>query len=247
MKKKKIITRKKFFEYAKKFKNKISRNTKVQKLANSLMIESDKNNWSYQHTWMNEPMLQTPEDIIKLQEIIFKYKPKIIIEVGIAWAGTLLFLETIRIKANIKKIIGIDIFIPNSLKKRIKDKISKNVIIIKSSSIDEKLIPKLKKLIGKNKCFVHLDSNHTEEHVYNELVFFDKILKKDDLLIVGDTILNYIPKQKHRIREWDDKKNPKTALNKFLNVNKKYRLIKDLQKNLLLTNNPFGHIIKIKN
>ena len=66
---------------------------------------------------MNEPMLQTPEDIIKLQEIIFKYKPKIIIEVGIAWAGTLLFLETIRIKANIKKIIGIDIFIPNSLKK----------------------------------------------------------------------------------------------------------------------------------
>ena len=79
------------------------------------------------------------------------------------------------------------------------------------------------------------------------MVFFDKILKKDDLLIVGDTILNYIPKQKHRIRELDDKKNPKTALNKFLNVNKKYRLVKDLQKNLLLTNNPFGHIIKIKN
>ena len=51
---------------------------------------------------MNEPVLQTPEDIIKMQEIIFKYKPKIIIEVGIAWAGTLI-LETIRIKANIKK------------------------------------------------------------------------------------------------------------------------------------------------
>ena len=78
---KKKSQEKNFSKMQRNFKNKISRNTKVQKLANSLMIESDKNNWSYQHTWMNEPMLQTPEDIIKMQEIIFKYKPKIIIEV----------------------------------------------------------------------------------------------------------------------------------------------------------------------
>lgn len=245
--KKKIITREEFFKNAKKFKTNISKNKKVQKLANSLMVESDRENWPYQHTWMNEPMLQTPEDIIKLQEIIFKYKPTIVIEVGIAWAGTLLFLETIRVKSNLKKIVGIDIFIPNSLKNRLKNKISKDVIIFKSSSIDKNLKPKLKKIIGKNKCLVHLDSNHTEEHVFNELVFFDDLLKKDDLLIVGDTILNYIPKQKHRIREWDNKKNPKTALNKFLKINKKYKLLNELSQNLLLTNNPFGHIIKIKN
>ena len=125
------------------------------------------------------------------------------------------FLETIRVKSNLKKIVGIDIFIPNSLKNRLKNKISKDVIIFKSSSIDKNLKPKLKKIIGKNKCLVHLDSNHTEEHVFNELVFFDDLLKKDDLLIVGDTILNYIPKQKHRIREWDNKKIQKQHLTSF--------------------------------
>ncbi len=245
--KKKIISRKEFFINSKKFKKNISKNRKVQKLANLLMIESDKENWAYQHTWMNEPMLQTPEDIIKFQEIIFKYKPKILLEVGIAWGGLLLFLDTIREKAKIKKIIGIDIFIPNTLKNRLNKKLSRDVNIFHSSSIDHKLIPKLKKLIKKNKCLVHLDSNHTEEHVLKELIFYDKILKKNDLIIVGDTIINYIPNQKHRVREWNSKKNPKTALDKFLNINKKYKIVKDLSNNLLLSNNFLGHIIKLKN
>ncbi len=245
--KKKIISRKEFFSNSNRFKSKISKNKKIKKLANLLMIESDRENWPYQHTWMNEPMLQTPEDIIKFQEIIFKYKPEIVIEVGIAWGGLLLFLDTIAQKAKLKKIIGIDIFIPNSLKNRLKKKVSNHVKIFKSSSIDKKLLEKLKKIIGNRKCVVHLDSNHTEEHVLKELIFYDKILKKNDIIIVGDTIINYLPNQKHRPREWSNKKNPKTALDKFFKINNKYRLIKSLSSNLLLSNNIFGHLIKFKN
>ena len=80
---------------------------------------------------MNEPMLQTPEDIIKIQEIIFKYKPTIIFEIGIAWGGMLLYLDTIKEKANIKKIIGVDIFIPKDLRDRLNKKKSNSVQIIK--------------------------------------------------------------------------------------------------------------------
>jgi cephalosporin hydroxylase len=245
--KKKIISRKQFFINSNNFKRNITKNKKVQKLANSLMIESDKENWAYQHTWMNEPMLQTPEDIIKFQEMIFEYKPKVLIEVGIAWGGLLLFLDSIREKARIKKIIGIDIFIPNSLRSRLNKKISKKVKIFNSSSTDNKLISKLKKLIKNQRCLVHLDSNHTEKHVFNELICYDKILKKGDLIIVGDTIINYIPNQKHRVREWSNEKNPKTALDKFLKINKKYKIVKHLSNNLLLSNNYLGHIIKFKN
>ena len=70
-----------------------------------------------------------PLFIIKFQEMIFQYKPKILIEVGIAWGGLLLFLDSIKEKAKIKKIIGIDIFIPDSLKNRLNKKISKDVKI----------------------------------------------------------------------------------------------------------------------
>ena len=129
----------------------MSNNSKVQKLANQLIVHSDRNNWSYQHTWMNEPMLQTPEDIIKIQEIIFKYKPTIIFEIGIAWGGMLLYLDTIKEKANIKKIIGVDIFIPKDLRDRLNKKKSNSVQIIKTSSIDEKLTKKFKKIKGNNK------------------------------------------------------------------------------------------------
>ncbi len=245
--KKKIISRKQFFKNSEDFKKKMSNNSKVQRLANQLIVYSDRHNWSYQHTWMNEPMLQTPEDIIKIQEIIFKYKPTIIFEIGIAWGGMLLYLDTIKEKANIEKIIGIDIFIPKDLRNRLNRKKSNSVEIIKASSIDERLIKKFKKIKGNKKCLVHLDSNHTEEHVLSELRFYDKILNKDDLIIVGDTVINYIPIQTHRIREWNNKKNPKTALDKFLEENKKYKIIKSLSFNLLLTNNKLGHIIKTKN
>ena len=245
--KKKIITRKEFFKNSEKFKKKISLNKNVKKLANSLYIESDKENWAYQHTWMNEPMLQTPEDVIKLQEIIFKYKPKVLIEVGVAWGGLLLFLDTISRKAKIKKLIGIDIFIPQNLINRLKRKISSNVSLFKTSSINPTLKTKLKKIIKNRKCLVHLDSNHTEKHVFDELIFYDKILKKGDIIIVGDTIINYIPNQKHRVREWNNKKNPKTALDKFLKKNKKYKILKKLSNNFLLKNNILGHIIKSKN
>jgi len=245
--KKKIISRKQFFKNSEDFKKKMSNNSKVQRLANQLIVYSDRHNWSYQHTWMNEPMLQTPEDIIKIQEIIFKYKPTIIFEIGIAWGGMLLYLDTIKEKANIEKIIGIDIFIPKDLRNRLNRKKSNSVEIIKASSIDERLIKKFKKIKGNKKCLVHLDSNHTEEHVLSELRFYDKILNKDDLIIVGDTVINYIPIQTHRIREWSNKKNPKTALDKFLEENKKYKIIKSLSFNLLLTNNKLGHIIKTKN
>ena len=93
---------------------------------------------------------------------------------------------------------------------------------------------------------VHLDSDHTETNVLKELIAYDKILKKGDHIIVGDTIINYIPKQKHRPRDWGPKNNPKTALDKFLKMNNKYKINKHFSYNLILSNNYLGHIEKIK-
>jgi len=90
---------------------------KLKNLPKSLYIPTDKHNFYYLYSWMGKPMLQTLDNIFNIQELIFKTKLDIIIEVGVAWAGTLLIYESLSNYTNTKKIIGIDIFISEDLRK----------------------------------------------------------------------------------------------------------------------------------
>ena len=244
---KKKITKLQFIKNAAKYSRSLSNNNKINNLKYKLYSESDKYNWCYQHFWLGEPILQTPEDIIKIQDIIFKEKPDIIIEIGVAWGGMLLFYDTLAKSVPIKKIVGVDIFMPKDLKLRLNAKISNKVKLIKGSSLDNKIFSKISE-IRKNykKCLIHLDSDHIEEHVLKELNLYDNIVNKNDVIIVGDTILNYIPENKFRVRKWNKNNNPKTALDNFFKKNKKYKLLKEWSNNLLLSNNIKSHIKKIK-
>lgn len=244
--KKTIINKSSFFKKSIKFQNKLQKNKKIQKISRELYILSDKNNWSYQHKWMGEPMLQLPEDLLKIENIIFDHKPQIIFEIGVCWGGMLLFFDSISNSYSIKKILGIDIFLPKDLVKRLKKKISKKVIIKNYSSLDKSKIDFFKKIKNNKKVLIHLDSNHTHDHVLEELRLFDQVTTKGDIIIVGDTILDHIPNQKHRIRDWSSTNNPRTALREFLKENNKFKILKDYSKNLLLSNNPNAHLLKIK-
>lgn len=248
--KKKIISYKKYQSLRSNWQKKIGLNKKTHKLSNKLYIEADKNNYSYLFSWNDEPLLQTPEDLIVLQEIISKHKPQVIIELGVAWGGSILYLESLsKTFKFIKKIIGIDIFIPIDLKKRLKKKISSKTKLIEDDtcSIDvKKYIFNLKK---KYKRFlIHLDSDHTERHVLKELNFYSDILSINDYLIVGDTIIDYVPTQKHRPRPWKKGNSPNSALIKFLKKpnKKKFKIDNFLRGKQLLTNNPFGYIKRVK-
>jgi cephalosporin hydroxylase len=116
--KKKIISKKQFLEKKKLWIKNFNKNLKIKNISKKLYVESDKHNYSYFFSWQGETILQTPEDIITLQEIISELKPEVIIEVGVAWGGTMLFYDSLSRQNNIKKIIGIDIYIPKKLKKK---------------------------------------------------------------------------------------------------------------------------------
>jgi cephalosporin hydroxylase len=228
----------------------IGKNKKVKNLSKKLYIEADKNNYSYLYSWNNEPLLQNSEDLITLQEIISNTKPEIVVELGVAWGGSILFLDSLSKTFPIKKIIGIDIFMPNDLKKRLQKKISKKVILIEDDTCSYKVRKLFLRLKKKYKKFlIHLDSNHTHEHVLKELNFYSKLLSLGDYIIVGDTIIDYIPKQKHRIREWCKGNSPKSALDEFLRYksnSKKFIIDNNITNKQLLTNNPYGYIKRIK-
>lgn len=244
--KKKIYSYKNYQKKRLSWQKKLGDNKKIKMMANKLYIEADKKNYSYLYSWNGEPLLQTPEDLLVIEEIVNKTKPEVIIELGVAWGGSLLFYDTLAKIYPIKKIIGVDIFIPADLEKRIALKKSSKVNLIRGDTCSSETIQSIKKISKQYKSFlIHLDSDHTEEHVLKELNLYSKFINKKNYIIVGDTIVSYIPKQKHRPRNWNKNNSPKTALDIFLKKNKNFKIDKGISNKQLLTNNPGGYIYKI--
>ena len=242
---KKIISKNEFTKLNSLSANKMYKNKSLQKKALDVLVEADKHRWVHQSLWMGEPILNLPQDILALENIFWKTKPDNIIEVGVAWGGGLLFGASLLELYGGKRAIGIDIFIPNNLKKRLlnKGKVSKRISLIEGSSIDSSIVAKLKKLIKKSdKNLIILDSHHSHEHVLNELEIYSEFVGKGNYIIVGDTIVEDTPLQKHRPREWGPGNSPKTALNEFLINNKRFEIDKDISKKILMTCHPDGYL-----
>lgn len=230
----------------------IQGNLKNKKKSINLINSLLKNKHTYLFDWFGIPIIQFPNDVITLQELIYKIRPKYIIECGIAHGGMLIFYASILKLLNIKKsrIIGIDIKIrPVNKKKIINSGFYKNIDLFEESSASEKLVKKLKKKykFKKNiRKLVILDSNHTKNHVLNELNLYSKILHKGDYIIVMDTIIEFINPKFNRYKEYKKGNSPYNAVNLFLKNNKEFKIDSYYENKSFLTNIRNGFLKKIK-
>ena len=234
-----------------KFMNKMKKDKLFKKLTNSWIAESFKNEYSYHFKWLGVPIIQYPQDIIAYQEIICKVKPDLIIEIGIARGGSLIFSASMLQLIGKGSVVGVDIDIRKENKAIIlKHPLYKRIKMIEGSSIDKTVISKVNK-IAKNKknILVILDSNHTHEHVLAELNAYSKLVKKGSYVIVFDTRIADIPdkySKKLMNGNWDKKNNPKTAVHQFIKENKRFKIDYDIENKLLITVAPDGFLKCIK-
>lgn len=245
MPKKKIYTRQEFESLRRKYASTMARDSKLRKDALKVFTQSDRYYWIHQANWLGEPILNLPQDMFALQEIIFKTRPIFIIELGVAWGGSLLFYSMLMGAIGGKRIIGVDTYIPDSLKKRLAShgKLSKRLILINGSSTEYNTLAKIKSIVGNcRKVMIVLDSYHTHEHALQELRMYSPLVGKGFYLICGDTIIEDIPEQKHRPRPWGPGNNPKTALEQFLKENNRFEPDKAIENKLLFTCNPGGYL-----
>jgi len=223
------ILRKKFLP-----KQEISKNKNYSNLVNLLM----ETKYVYHFDWLGVPIIQFPSDLVVLQEIIFKYKPDIIVETGVAHGGSLLFYSSIL--SLIKKkftVIGIDIKIKPANKKKILSlALSRHIRLYESSSVDSKVFDRVKiASIGK-KVIVILDSNHSHDHVLREIEMYSQIIKKNGYIIVQDTSIEFIQKKHvNKGRDFGPGNSPFTAVQKFLKHNSKFVCDKFYENKSLIT------------
>lgn len=223
-------------------------NSALIKAADMFNIESNKAQYSYNFSWMGRPIIQYPQDMLAMQEIIWKVKPDLIIETGIAHGGSLIYYASLLELIGKGEVVGIDIDIREHNRTAIEEyPMIERIKMIQGSSVSNKTIEQVKQIAeGKEKILVSLDSNHTHEHVLQELRLYAPLVSVDSYLVVFDTIVEDLPNDYLPGRPWGRGNNPKSAVWEFLKTHDEFEIDAEIHNKLLITVAPDGFLKRIK-
>jgi len=174
----------------------------------------------YSFAWMGRPVIQLPEDMIRIQEIIFNIKPDIIIETGVAHGGSLIFYATLCKAMEKGRVVGIDIEIRPHNRQAIEDHfLFPYITLVEGSSIDQGIVNDVKTHISQDdKVLILLDSNHTYSHVLSELRAYSNMVSIGSYIVATDGIMEYVVGAPRTNPDWDIN-NPKKAAEQFVKEN----------------------------
>ncbi|MEL0082823.1 MAG: cephalosporin hydroxylase family protein [Gammaproteobacteria bacterium] len=229
----------------------------------AFMTASTLPKYSYNFSWLGRPIIQYPQDIVAMQELIWAVKPDLVIETGIAHGGSLIFsasmlalldlTEAIE-NSNIinpdsprRKVLGIDIDIRQHNRQAITSHPLANwVEMIEGSSISPETIDKVTKIAKRfQRVLVCLDSNHTHEHVLAELEAYAPLVTNSSYCVVFDTIIDNLPDSMFPDRSWGPGNNPKTAVKEYLSTHPEFEIDASITDKLQITVAPDGYLRKI--
>jgi cephalosporin hydroxylase len=220
----------------------------MNRLALDLMRESAKYKYTYNFNWMGIPVIQFPQDLMALQEIIWETRPDLIIETGIAHGGGLVFYASmLDLFGGDGRVLGIDIDIRAHNRRRIDaHPMSRRIAMLEGSSTDPAIVSQATAMAAGERTMVVLDSNHTHDHVLAELNMYGPLVSAGSYLVVFDTTIEDQPPGFFGDRPWDKGNNPKTAVWEFLRSNDRFVIDKEIEAKLLLTVARDGYLRCVK-
>ena len=180
----------------------------------------------YGFSWLGRPIIQLPEDLLAIQELVFQLKPDVIVETGVAHGGSLVFFASLCKAMNCGRVIGVDIEIRPHNRKAIEDHFLYDLItLIEGSSIDTKTINTVEHHIKSHeKVLVVLDSNHQKEHVLNELRAYSRLISPGGYIVACDGIMKDLQGAPRSDDDWHWN-NPVNAVEQFLDENPSFRQV----------------------
>ena len=231
----------------------MGRDVDAQSLSRQWMVETLKHKYTYHFSWMGRPIIQSPQDILAVQEIIWSVKPDLIIETGIAHGGSLIFsaslleLNAICGGPQDAQVLGIDIDLRAHNRSAIETHpIARRIVMVEGSSVAPEVISEVKvKAAGKRSVLVLLDSNHTHDHVLAELEAYAGLTRAGSYCVVFDTAIEDMPGDTFSGRPWGKGNNAKTATWEFLKRHPEFEIDKSIQHKLLITVAPDGYLKRL--
>ncbi|MCS3470350.1 cephalosporin hydroxylase [Pseudomonas sp. JUb42] len=220
---------------------------KLQGLARDFYNESARHKYTYHYSWMGRPIIQLPQDMLAMQELIWRLKPDLVIECGIAHGGSIIYYASLLELQGHGEVLGIDRDIrPHNREAIESHPMSKRIRMIEGSSIDLATVEQVREIAAGKKVIVVLDSNHTHDHVLEELRLYSPLVSADSYCVVMDTIVEDMPADAFPDRPWGHGDNPKTAVWQFLKEDDSFEIDYEMQNKLLITVAPDGYLRRVK-
>ncbi len=253
----------------------LSEDLDLQALSRIWVREIAPHKYAYNFSWLGRPIIQFPQDMVAMQELVAEIKPDLIIETGIAHGGSLIMNasllalldyneaveqgKTLDPKRTKRKVLGIDIDIRSHNREAIENHPMFNHIdMIEGSSIDKSIIKQVHEYAENFKTIlISLDSNHTHDHVLAELQAYAPLTSKGSYCIAFDSIIEDMPAGSFPDRPWDKGDNPKTAVWDYLKQLEtspqmdaegdklNFKIDSDIENKLLITVAPDGYLKRI--
>ncbi len=251
------------------------KNSLLLRAKSEFLCQSIKSSYSYNFSWLGRPIIQYPQDIVAMQELVWQVQPDLIIETGIAHGGSLILSASMLAMidycealergkkldpaASCRRVLGLDIDIRAHNRAAIlAHPLAHKIKMLQGSSIASDIIAQVHEYSKRYKrIFVCLDSNHTHEHVLAELEAYAPLVSQDSYCIVFDTIIEDMPEDMFPDRPWGKGNNPKTAVRDYLRrLNEggraaadgtplRFEIDKMIENKLLMTVAPDGYLKRI--
>jgi cephalosporin hydroxylase len=181
--------------------------------------------YTYTFSWLGRPIIQLPEDMIRIQEVIYRVKPDVIIETGVAHGGSLIFYASLCKAVEKGRVVGVDIEIrPHNRIAIERHELSSYITLVEGSSTSPEVLDQVRSLIKPGESvLVLLDSNHTRQHVLNEIHSYSDMVTKGSYLVATDGIMKDLSDVPRGTSDWNWD-NPYEAAQKFASENPKFVL-----------------------
>lgn len=228
-------------------------NARLVETAREFLVESAKARYSYNFHWLGRPIIQYPQDIVAMQELIWLIKPDLIVETGVAHGGSLIFYASM-LELNAMcggpaeaSIIGVDIDIREHNKSAILEHpMARRITLIEGSSTDQDIVNQVQNHVGlKRRILVCLDSNHTHQHVLDELRIYAPMTSIGSYCVVFDTLIEHMPDDTYSDRPWGRGNNPLSAIYEFQSENKNFEVDSGIDGRLMISVAPGGFLKRV--
>jgi cephalosporin hydroxylase len=226
----------------------------LQAAAHGFMKASIAAKYSYNFSWLGRPVIQYPQDIVAMQELIWSLQPDLIVETGIAHGGSLIFSASM-LELNAAcggpkdaRVVGVDIDIRAHNRAAIEaHPMMRRITMIEGSSIAPEIVAAIRAhTVGRRSVLVCLDSNHTHDHVLAELEAYAPMTTVGSYCVVFDTIVEDLPQALSGDRPWGPGDNPKTAVHKYLATHPEFEIDRRIDRQLLIGVAPEGYLKRVR-
>lgn len=216
----------------------------VQALSRIWLREITPHKYAYNFSWMGRPIIQFPQDMIAMQEIVWAVRPEVIVETGIAHGGSLVYYASLLELAGGDEVIGIDIDIRAHNREAIlAHPMARRISMVEGSSIDPHTIEEVTARVAGRRAIIVLDSNHTHDHVLAELRAYAPMTCVGGYCVVMDTLVEDMPQRLAASdRSWGPGNNPKTAVAVYLAEDPRFVADISIDAKLLITVAPGGYL-----